>query len=164
MSSEQFENNEDDLKTLLTSLNSRVDSRLPRLFGEERKSAVRECEREIDEAEALAKEMREEAVVAPPQYRGQMMSKVCDSIHENGHGHHLCTACTNCARTYVHLHACIMLIQQTRKTQLKSTRAYRHLYITITTRPIFFRGFCNYNAFQPGIRFVFVCSFQRCMS
>ena len=84
MSSEQFENNEDDLKTLLTSLNSRVDSRLPRLFGEERKSAVRECEREIDEAEALAKEMREEAVVAPPQYRGQMMSKVCDSIHENG--------------------------------------------------------------------------------
>ena len=76
MSSEQFENNEDDLKTLVTSLNSRVDSRLPRLAGEERKAAVRDCEREIDEAEALVKEMREEATVAPPQYRGQMMTKV----------------------------------------------------------------------------------------
>ena len=76
MSSEQFENNEDDLKTLFTSLNSSVDSRLPRLAGEERKAAVRECEREIDEAEALVKEMREEATVAPPQYRAQMMTKV----------------------------------------------------------------------------------------
>lgn len=75
MSSEQFENNEDDLKTLFTSLNSSVDSRLPRLAGEERKAAVRECEREIDEAEALVKEMREEATVAPPQYRAQMMTK-----------------------------------------------------------------------------------------
>ena len=76
MSSEQFENNEDDLATLLTSLTSRVDARLPRLVGEERKSAVRECEREIDEAEALVKEMREEASVAPPQFRSQMMTKV----------------------------------------------------------------------------------------
>ena len=76
MSSEQFENNEDDLATLLTGLTSRVETRLPRLVGEERKSTVRECEREIDEAEALVKEMREEASVAPPQYRSQMMSKV----------------------------------------------------------------------------------------
>jgi len=82
MSSEQFENNEDDLSTLLTSLTSRVETRLTRLVGEERKSAVRECEREIDEAEALIKEMREEASVAPPQYRSQMMSKVRKSEQE----------------------------------------------------------------------------------
>ena len=75
-SSEQFENNEDDLKTLLTSLASRVETRLARLAGEDRKSAVREGEREIDEAQALVKEMREEAAVAPPQYRSQMMTKV----------------------------------------------------------------------------------------
>ena len=29
-------------------------------------------------------------------------------------------------------------------------------------RPIFFRGFCSCNAFLPSIRFVFVCSFQKC--
>ncbi|XP_031567944.1 vesicle transport through interaction with t-SNAREs homolog 1B-like [Actinia tenebrosa] len=76
MSSEKFEEFEDELRVLYEDVNSRVVHRIPKLGGEQKKSAIREVERKIEDANLLIEEMEDEAGRAPGAYRNSMISKV----------------------------------------------------------------------------------------
>ncbi|KAJ8308989.1 hypothetical protein KUTeg_013863 [Tegillarca granosa] len=76
MSSEKFESLEDDLTSLVDRLKNTVDRKIPQYAGEERKSAVRQAERNVDEANLIIQEMEEEAKMAPISYRTQMIGKI----------------------------------------------------------------------------------------
>ncbi|KAK2553872.1 Vesicle transport through interaction with t-SNAREs-like protein 1B [Acropora cervicornis] len=54
MSSEKFEDLEDELKTLLEDTSNKVRNKIPRLSGEMRKSAVREVEKKIEDANLIS--------------------------------------------------------------------------------------------------------------
>lgn len=75
MSSEKFEDLEEELKTLREDISSKVTNKIPRLTGEMRKSAVREVEKRIEEANLIIEEMEEEASFAPGSFKNSMMAK-----------------------------------------------------------------------------------------
>lgn len=75
MSSEKFENLEDDFSTSLDKIRPSIDG-LTSLSGEQRKNAVRQSERQLEEANFILQEMEGEAKVAPVQYRTQMLSRL----------------------------------------------------------------------------------------
>lgn len=76
MSSEKFESLDDDFTSILDSLRERIERKIPNYTGEERKTAVRHAERNMEEANIILQEMEEEAKVAPMSYRTQMLSQL----------------------------------------------------------------------------------------
>lgn len=76
MSSEKFEDLEDELKTLHEDISAKITNKIPRLTGELRKSTVREVEKKIEDANLIIEEMEEEAGSAPATYRNSMMSRI----------------------------------------------------------------------------------------
>lgn len=76
MSSEKFEDLEDELKTLQEDISGKITNKIPRLTGELRKSTIREVEKKIEDAKLIIEEMEEEASFAPGAYRNSLMSKV----------------------------------------------------------------------------------------
>lgn len=76
MSSEKFEDLEDELKTLHDDISAKITQKIPKLTGEMRKSTVREVEKKIEDANLIIEEMDEEAGSAPGAYRNSMMSKI----------------------------------------------------------------------------------------
>lgn len=76
MSSEKFEDLEDELKTLLEDTSNKVRNKIPRLSGEMRKSAVREVEKKIEDANLIIEEMEEEASFAPGSFKNSMMGRI----------------------------------------------------------------------------------------
>ncbi|XP_064602481.1 vesicle transport through interaction with t-SNAREs homolog 1B-like [Liolophura sinensis] len=76
MSSERFETLADDLTSLLDELRNKVDLRIPNYSGEERKNAIRQAERTLEQANFLLQDMEEQAKLAPISYRTQMLGKV----------------------------------------------------------------------------------------
>lgn len=76
MSSEKFESLDDDFTSILDSLKERIERKIPNYTGEERKTAVRHAERNMEEANIILQEMEEEAKVAPMSYRTQMLSQL----------------------------------------------------------------------------------------
>ncbi|XP_076441592.1 vesicle transport through interaction with t-SNAREs homolog 1B-like [Babylonia areolata] len=75
MSSEKFESLEDDLSSILDDIKTK-ERKITGVSGEERKNAVRQIERKIEEATLVLQEMEGEAKVAPVSYRTQMLSKI----------------------------------------------------------------------------------------
>ncbi|XP_013778119.1 vesicle transport through interaction with t-SNAREs homolog 1B-like [Limulus polyphemus] len=76
MSSQKFENLEDDFKSLISEVNRKVDRSLNRVLGEQKKSLLREIQRDLDELRTLLDELESEAKTAPNPYRIQMMACV----------------------------------------------------------------------------------------
>lgn len=76
MSSEKFEDLEDELKNLYEDISSKISNKIPRLTGESRKSAVREVEKNIEDANLILEEMEEQAGIAPVSYRNSMVSRI----------------------------------------------------------------------------------------
>ncbi|KAL5009218.1 hypothetical protein ScPMuIL_014799 [Solemya velum] len=76
MSSEKFESLEDDLNTILDTLKTKVERQIPNYGGEERKSAVRQAKRNVEEANLILQEMEEQAKLAPIAFRTQMLGKI----------------------------------------------------------------------------------------
>ncbi|XP_076357240.1 vesicle transport through interaction with t-SNAREs 1b [Tachypleus tridentatus] len=76
MSSQKFENLEDDFKSLISEVNRKVDRSLNRVLGEQKKSLLREIQRDLDESRTLLDELESEAKTAPNPYRIQMMACV----------------------------------------------------------------------------------------
>ncbi|XP_033106626.1 vesicle transport through interaction with t-SNAREs homolog 1B-like [Anneissia japonica] len=76
MSSEKFENLEEDYRILYDDLKRKIDTRIPRCSGEEKKQLTREVERGLEEATELLQDMEAEARPAPGTYRTQMNQKV----------------------------------------------------------------------------------------
>ncbi|XP_052106889.1 vesicle transport through interaction with t-SNAREs homolog 1B-like [Mytilus californianus] len=76
MSSEKFESLEDDLSSVLDSLRDRVEGKIPNFEGEEKKTAIRHAERNIEEANFILQEMEGEAKMAPISYRSQQISRI----------------------------------------------------------------------------------------
>lgn len=75
MSSEKFENLEDDLSSAIDKLRPHVDG-ISSQTGEQKKNAVRQAEKKIEEANFILQEMENEAKAAPVQYRTQMLSRL----------------------------------------------------------------------------------------
>lgn len=75
MSSEKFENLEDDLSSTLDKLRPHV-SGLSRETGEQKKNAIRQAEKKLEEANFIIQEMENEAKAAPVQYRTQMLGRL----------------------------------------------------------------------------------------
>ncbi|PVD26316.1 hypothetical protein C0Q70_13987 [Pomacea canaliculata] len=75
MSSEKFESIEDDLRSVLKDIKSK-EEKLTGYTGEEKKNAVRQIERRLEEAALLLQEMETEAKVAPVNYRTHLMGKL----------------------------------------------------------------------------------------
>ncbi|EDO41283.1 predicted protein [Nematostella vectensis] len=76
MSSEKFEDLEEEVKVLLEDVTQRVYHRIPKLSGEQRKAAVRDVEKKIENAFIIIDELDEEASAAPGAYRNSMMTRV----------------------------------------------------------------------------------------
>ncbi|XP_050410399.1 vesicle transport through interaction with t-SNAREs homolog 1B [Patella vulgata] len=76
MSSEKFESLEEDLSGIIDSAKITVNRKIQNYSGEERKSAVRQVERKLEDAYLIMQEMESEAKVAPVNYRTQMLSKI----------------------------------------------------------------------------------------
>ncbi|XP_033628626.1 vesicle transport through interaction with t-SNAREs homolog 1B-like [Asterias rubens] len=76
MSSERFESHQEELRTLFEDLKYRIEFRIPKADGEERKKLIRDAERGLEEAGLVLQEMEEEAKPAPGTYRSQMVAKV----------------------------------------------------------------------------------------
>ncbi|KAJ7379939.1 Vesicle transport through interaction with t-SNAREs 1B [Desmophyllum pertusum] len=76
MSSEKFEDLEDELKGLHEDISGKINNKIPKLSGELRKSTVREVEKKIEDANLIIEEMEEEAGTAPATYRNSMMSRI----------------------------------------------------------------------------------------
>ncbi|KAH3850852.1 vesicle transport through interaction with t-SNAREs homolog 1B-like isoform X1 [Dreissena polymorpha] len=75
MSSEKFENLEDDLSTAIDRLRP-IISDISSQTGEQKKNAIRQAERKLEEANFLMHEMENEAKIAPVQYRTQMLGRL----------------------------------------------------------------------------------------
>ncbi|XP_022303681.2 vesicle transport through interaction with t-SNAREs homolog 1B-like [Crassostrea virginica] len=76
MSSEKFETLDDDFTSLLDSLRERIERKIPYYNGEERKTAIRHAERNMEEANIVLQEMEGEAKLAPISARTHMLSKL----------------------------------------------------------------------------------------
>ncbi|XP_045162032.1 vesicle transport through interaction with t-SNAREs homolog 1B-like [Mercenaria mercenaria] len=75
MSSEKFENLEDDLSSAIDKLRPHVES-ISSFTGEQKKNAIRQAEKKIEEANFIIQEMENEAKAAPVQYRTQMLGRL----------------------------------------------------------------------------------------
>ncbi|XP_065174985.1 vesicle transport through interaction with t-SNAREs homolog 1B-like [Sycon ciliatum] len=75
MSSEKFEDIEDDFRLSLDSLRKLVEDKIPKLSGEQRRSAARDAERQAEDCQHLLGDMDGELQHAPPSYRTQMGNK-----------------------------------------------------------------------------------------
>lgn len=78
MSSELFENFEYEFTTICQRLNRKINAQAPNYTGEQRKSCIRDAEKDIEHAEDLLQEMDMETRSAPPSYRNQLNSKLND--------------------------------------------------------------------------------------
>ncbi|XP_041352901.1 vesicle transport through interaction with t-SNAREs homolog 1B-like [Gigantopelta aegis] len=76
MSSEKFESLEEDLISIIDELKVKIDRKIPHYVGEEKKSAIRQCERNLEEASIIIQDMESEAKLAPINYRTQMLGKI----------------------------------------------------------------------------------------
>ncbi|XP_071080153.1 vesicle transport through interaction with t-SNAREs homolog 1B-like [Haliotis cracherodii] len=76
MSSEKFESLEDDLTAIIDDIKFKLERKIPHYVGEEKKSAVRQVERKLEEAHLILQEMESEAKIAPVSYRTQMLGKI----------------------------------------------------------------------------------------
>lgn len=79
MSSEKFENVEDDFVTIRTNLSTKINDILPKSSGQARKNLTRDILRGLDEAQHLLEELEGEARIAPYPYRLQM--NTCIKTH-----------------------------------------------------------------------------------
>lgn len=75
MSSEKFENLEDDLSSTLDKLRPCVAG-LSKETGEQKKNAIRQSEKKLEQANFIIQEMENEAKAAPVQYRTQMLGRL----------------------------------------------------------------------------------------
>ncbi|KAK3597425.1 hypothetical protein CHS0354_040163 [Potamilus streckersoni] len=75
MSSEKFESMEDELASLIDNLKLNI-SQLSSLTGEQKKNAIRQAEKKVEDANFIIQEMETEAKVAPGTYRIQMLGKL----------------------------------------------------------------------------------------
>ncbi|BFZ06934.1 hypothetical protein BsWGS_09973 [Bradybaena similaris] len=85
MSSEKFENLEDDLNRIIDELKE-IERNLPSHSGEDRKNAVRKVERKLEDANIILQELESEAKLAPVNYRTQMLGRL---RHHRGDIEHL---------------------------------------------------------------------------
>lgn len=76
MSSERFETCEEDLRTTLEAIGTKIEEHIPHATGEARKKLIRDVQRQIEEGAVLAESLESEARNAPGGYRLPMMSKV----------------------------------------------------------------------------------------
>jgi len=75
MTSEKFEDHEEEFRTTFEDLENVIKNKLPRLSGEPKKQEIRQAEKLIEEGDFLLASMAEEAQSAPGAYRSSMMSK-----------------------------------------------------------------------------------------
>jgi len=75
MSSERFESLEDDVTAIIDTLKE-IDTKVSSLSGEDRKSAVRKAERNLEEANVIIQELESEAKLAPVNYRTQFLGRI----------------------------------------------------------------------------------------
>lgn len=75
MSSEKFENLEEDLSSAIDRLRPLIDG-ISNQSGEQKKNAVRQAEKKLEEANFSLQEMENEAKAAPVQYRTQMTGRL----------------------------------------------------------------------------------------
>ncbi|XP_002166596.2 vesicle transport through interaction with t-SNAREs homolog 1B isoform X1 [Hydra vulgaris] len=78
MSSEKFEDCEDELRLCLGEIQNSLKNKLPNLKGESKKSELRNIEKGIDNAGVQLSRMQEEAQNAPGAYRISFLSKTRD--------------------------------------------------------------------------------------
>lgn len=76
MSSERFETLEEDLEAFFQVLQKKLDSRLERCQGEEKRQILSELERDLDEAKQTIFDLEAEARSAPAPFRNDMMKRV----------------------------------------------------------------------------------------
>ncbi|XP_070577756.1 vesicle transport through interaction with t-SNAREs homolog 1B-like [Ptychodera flava] len=76
MSSEQFENHEEEFNDLYADLKSKIHERIPTCSGEERKRLIRECERGFENGHILLQEMEEELKPAPGSFRVSLLGRI----------------------------------------------------------------------------------------
>ncbi|KXJ14439.1 vesicle transport through interaction with t-SNAREs homolog 1B [Exaiptasia diaphana] len=75
-SSEKYEELEEELKALYEDVNTKILHRIPKLSGEKKKLAIREVEKQIEDANIMIEDMELEAGHAPGAYRNPMTSRV----------------------------------------------------------------------------------------
>jgi len=76
MSSEKFEDSEEEFRSIYEALVNTLKNRLPKLYGEQRKEELRNMEKQSEDISALLNVMMEEGQSAPGAYRTGMISKV----------------------------------------------------------------------------------------
>ncbi|XP_071962235.1 vesicle transport through interaction with t-SNAREs homolog 1B-like [Antedon mediterranea] len=76
MSSEKFENLQEDYNILFDDLKKKIDNRISRCSGEEKKQLIRDVERGLEEAGEMLHDMEAEARPAPGTYRTNMNQKI----------------------------------------------------------------------------------------
>ena len=75
MSSEKYEELEDDLQTHLQEIETSIQHKLPKLSGESRKGELRNIERTFEDADVELSQMFDEAQSAPGTYKTNMISR-----------------------------------------------------------------------------------------
>ncbi|XP_065661598.1 vesicle transport through interaction with t-SNAREs homolog 1B isoform X2 [Hydra vulgaris] len=78
MSSEKFEDCEDELRLCLGEIQNSLKNKLPKLNGESKKSELRNIEKKINDAGVQLSRMNEEAQNAPGAYKISFLSKTRD--------------------------------------------------------------------------------------
>uniref|UniRef100_T1JB09 Vesicle transport v-SNARE N-terminal domain-containing protein n=1 Tax=Strigamia maritima TaxID=126957 RepID=T1JB09_STRMM len=76
MSSEKFEGLEDDFKAICTDADKKINERLGRSRGEEKKKLQREIQKQVEKAEVLFDELEAEVRLAPQPFRNEMSYRV----------------------------------------------------------------------------------------
>ncbi|GFY39969.1 vesicle transport through interaction with t-SNAREs homolog 1B [Trichonephila inaurata madagascariensis] len=69
MSSENFENLDEDFITLKERITSKIEDQLPKSSGQARKNLTRDIQRDLDDAQRLLQELEIEARAAPYSFR-----------------------------------------------------------------------------------------------
>ena len=75
MSSEKFEDHEDEFRSYFEELQKIVNNKLSRLNGEQKKKEIRNAEKLLEDADVELAQMTDEAQAAPGTYRTNLMSK-----------------------------------------------------------------------------------------
>lgn len=76
MSSERFETLEEDLEVFFQVLQQKLETRLQRCQGEEKRQILSEIERDLDEANQTIFDLEAEARAAPAPFRMDMINRV----------------------------------------------------------------------------------------
>jgi len=76
MSSEQFESYETEFENLARSIKRKINSQLPNYTGEQRKSCIRQAQKEVERAGELLSQMDMESRGAPMQYRNKQTARI----------------------------------------------------------------------------------------